>query len=236
MPEAEEPFDDPFESYGDSYVEAVDDVIAFSHQGHEFFTRAKVDHLVELIRRHIGDPAGVRVLDFGCGPGRTDAMLAPSVGEVVGVDVSEALIVRARRDNPDMRFLHYDGERLPFDDDTFDVTFAVCVMHHVPPAQWQAASNEMVRVTKPGGLSVIFEHNPRNPLTRKAVNDCAFDEGVTLLSRRQSTVLQRGSGATPVEGRYILFVPVSQSVSYAVDRALGWLPLGGQYYVASRPA
>ena len=57
----------------------------------------------------------------------------------------------------------------PFGEGAFDVSFAVCVLHHVPPPQRLALVSEMARVTRPGGTVAIFEHNPWNPLTRRAV-------------------------------------------------------------------
>lgn len=226
--------DDPFGAYEHSYGRAVDDVVAFSHQGHEFFTRAKVLRLIDVVTRQLGNPSSQRVLDIGCGPGATDAMLVPHVGHLSGVDVSQAMVDQARRTTPAADYQVYDGAVLPYDDDAFDVTFAICVLHHVEPRHWAAFTAEIGRVTRPGGLSIVFEHNPYNPLTRRAVRECPFDDGVTLLTRRTSMDLCGGAAQKVVESRYMLFVPIDQEISAAADRILGRVPLGGQYYVAAR--
>lgn len=144
------------------------------------------------------------------------------------------MIARASAANPGVDYRTYDGRELPWPDDTFDVTFTICVLHHVPPDQWQGFMSEMARVTRPGGLAVVFEHNPWNPLTRRAVSTCEFDDGVTLLSRRTTQRLARNAGLREVESRYIMFLPFGDAVSDRTDHALGWLPLGGQYLVAAR--
>lgn len=228
---------DRFDRYADhSYACEVESVIPFTHQGHEFFTRAKVNHLLSLVTRRVGAPSEVSVLDVGCGPGVTDAMLVPHVRSVTGVDVSAGMVEAAAAANPEGTYRAYDGTTLPFADDTFDVSFAICVFHHIDPgAPRDRVAAEMARVTRPGGVCVVFEHNPYNPLTRRAVNTCAFDEGVTLLTAGQTARHWGQAGATVTDKRYILFVPVSQRVSAGADRVFAKLPLGGQFYVAARP-
>ena len=48
----------------------------------------------------------------------------------------------ARSQFPAVRYRHFDGLRLPYDDDAFDLTFTVCVMHHVRPEQWPGFAAE----------------------------------------------------------------------------------------------
>lgn len=227
--------DDPFHAYSDGYGDAIDDAIGFSHQGHEFFTRAKVRHLLRLVRAHVGPPADLQVLDLGCGPGVTDRLLSPHLSGLSGTDVSRPLLERATQDNPTVEYRHSDGARLPWPDDHFDVTFTICVLHHVEPSARVAFLQEMARVTRPGGLAVVFEHNPWNPLTRRAVGSCAFDHGVVLLSRPTLRRLAEAAGLEVVSAAWTVFVPFGDRLSDVADRVLGWLPLGGQYVLAMRP-
>jgi SAM-dependent methyltransferase len=232
-----DPNHERFDRYADhTYASEVESVIPFTHQGHEFFTQAKVNHLLSLVARRVVAPSEAAFLDVGCGPGVTDAMLLPHVGSLTGVDVSQGMVDTAAAANPSGTYRAYDGATLPFADDTFDASFAICVFHHIDPgAPRDRVAAEMVRVTRPGGLCVVFEHNPYNPLTRRAVSTCAFDEGVTLLTARETARHWRQARASVTDKRYILFVPVSQRVSGGADRALAKLPLGGQFYVAARP-
>src|SRR5205085_10701942 len=93
---------------------------------------------------------------------------------------------------------------------------------------------EMRRVVRPGGLVAVFEHNPWNPLTRRVVRSCAFDEDVELLRRRELESLLRAAGLQVVRGEYLLFFPWRARLLQAAERTLTGLPLGAQYVVAAR--
>jgi SAM-dependent methyltransferase len=145
------------------------------------------------------------------------------------------MLERARARNPWGEYRDFgDREPIPFADETFDVTFAVCVLHHVPRAQRVALVREMRRVCRPGGLVALFEHNPLNPLTRRAVSGCEFDRDAELLSRRRALGLLRAGGLPRPEGRYIVFFPWESGLLRAIEGRLGWLPLGAQYAVFAR--
>jgi SAM-dependent methyltransferase len=169
----------------------------------------------------------------GCGVGLTDAYLAGRLGDVHGVDTSEDAVQRAAERNPAVRYRTYGGGRLPYDDAAFDLAFAICVTHHVPPPERRQFAAELRRVVRPGGLVALFEHNPLNPLTRLAVSRCAFDEDAVLLRAGEAAELLRGAGLRPAERRYIIFVPSNRPRVRAVESALRRLPAGAQYYVAA---
>lgn len=227
----DEPSKAEFDDYAQRYREAVQDSISFARTDHDVFTAAKAEALLELIQSRIGSPNRLEVLDVGCGPGETDGFLKGEVGRLAGVDVAQRALDVARAENPEVEYRAYEaGSPLPFADGTFDVAFAVCVFHHVPVAERPALVEEMKRVCRPGGLVVLFEHNPYNPLTQRAVHGCEFDAGVELLSRREASGLLRNAGLDPV-GRYILFFTRRSRRLRAMERRLHWLPLGAQYVV-----
>jgi SAM-dependent methyltransferase len=223
-----------FDEYRDTYRDAVERSISFVGAGADFFSEAKADVLLRLVRRHLGDPRDVKALDVGCGPGEMDAWLEPSLGELEGVDVSEGVIEAARIRNPEVVYSTYDGERLPFEAGSFDLVFAVCVLHHVDPARWQPFLQEMARVVRPGGLVAVLEHNPFNPLTRLAVHRCEFDDEAVLLSRGAVVALEQQAGLESAESRYILFLPWRLKWRVKLEDVLRRLPLGAQYMVAGR--
>src|SRR5213079_2165552 len=118
---------------------------------------------VELARRNLGEPGELDVLDVGCGPGETDSFLEDAFRSLHGVDLSAAMIERAAERNPWAEYSSYGrGDQLPYADGSFDLSFAVCVLHHVPPGERPSLVEEIRRVTRPGGLVAIFEHNPWN--------------------------------------------------------------------------
>jgi SAM-dependent methyltransferase len=173
-------------------------------------------------------------LDVGCGPGETDEWLVDELPDLQGVDISEGLLDAARERNPTVGYTRYDGVQLPFAGSTFDLVFAINVVHHVPSKRWRPFVVELSRVLHPGGLLALIEHNPLNPLTRLAVARCEFDDDVVLLRRREAERLQRSAGLRPIPARYITFFPWRSNTLAAVERRLGRVPFGAQYIVAGR--
>jgi ubiquinone/menaquinone biosynthesis C-methylase UbiE len=139
-----------FDRYNESYDDAVNRAISFSGQKVESFTRAKADDLLRTIASHFESPRRLNLLDVGCGIGNYHPLLAPVVGSVSGVDVSGACIAKAKERNPAVSYAAYDGDHLPYPDRQFDVTFCICVLHHVPSERWPQFIGEMHRVTRAG--------------------------------------------------------------------------------------
>ena len=223
-----------FDRHRDGYADRVNEAIAFAGTEHEFYLRAKAERIVELaaeLRLEATDPS---VLDVGCGVGLVDSMLTPHFRNLVGVDVARGLLPQARQNAPDARFAGFDGAHLPFRVGCFDLVFAMCVVHHVAVEDWPQFASELARVTRPGGLVMIFEHNPLNPLTRVVVSRCEFDRNAVLLGRSRLRRLMAGAGLRECESRYILFFPWPGRLWAGLEGALRWLPLGAQHYVAAR--
>jgi SAM-dependent methyltransferase len=185
------------------------------------------------VRRRVGDPARLTALDVGCGVGFTDRFLVDDFSSVIGVDITDGVIARAAAANPKASYRLYDGRTIPLADASVDVAFAINVVHHVPPPSWGEFAAEMARVLRPGGIAALFEHNPLNPLTRRVVNNCVFDEDAVLLRRRRAAGLLQGAGLAPCEDRYIAFLPIRSRLVAPIESALRRLPLGAQYYVSA---
>jgi 2-polyprenyl-3-methyl-5-hydroxy-6-metoxy-1,4-benzoquinol methylase len=222
-----------FDTYSRSYDTAVNASIAFSGLKVDFFTKVKASHIKRIIRERFGSERDVNMLDVGCGVGNYHPYFAQDVASLSGVDVSAACIQTASERNANVSYKVYDGKRLPYDDASFDVVYTICVMHHVPPSQWQAFASELRRVVRPGGLALVFEHNPFNPLTRRAVSTCEFDKDAVLLQARTTARLLRNAGFGSIDSRYILTVPPINSFLDSIDRLFSRIPLGGQYYVSA---
>ena len=223
-----------FDAYADSYRDAVASSISFSGREVDYFARRKAEQLLELTNRIVGDPADLSVLDVGCGIGTTDGFLTPRFCEVHGIDPAAEAVEHAAAANPEAHYQAYSGATLPIASATHDVVFAACVLHHIPVAEQAAFAHELRRVTRPGGLVVVFEHNPLNPLTRLAVSRCEFDEGVELLSRRRTAALLHESKLTRIESAYIVFFPWDRRPLPTIERWMRRVPFGAQYYVAGR--
>jgi SAM-dependent methyltransferase len=97
---------------------------------------------------------GERLLDVGCGAGEFSAIAAGAGAAVIGVEVAEAALARARRAHPDLDFrLAQIDAALPFDDTSFDIVWAGEVIEHVADtARWLS---EVRRVLVPGGRLLL---------------------------------------------------------------------------------
>ena len=92
---------------------------------------------------------GTTVLDVATGPGHIAAAAARRGATVVGVDVAEGMLARARAAHPEVMFRHGDAEALPFDDGSFDAVVAGFLLLHLGRPEQAAA--EFARVLRPGG-------------------------------------------------------------------------------------
>jgi SAM-dependent methyltransferase len=99
-----------------------------------------------------------RVLDLGCGQGDLTAELARISATILGVEVAQAAIERARSRQPELTFelAPIDGD-LPLRDGAFDVVWASEVIEHVADtARWLS---EVRRVLAPGGRLLLTTPN-----------------------------------------------------------------------------
>jgi SAM-dependent methyltransferase len=222
-----------FNETKDNYSSTINQVVGFVGQDLEFFTAVKADLLHRVVQECLPASKRPRILDIGCGHGLIHPLLQDY--DVVGVDVATEVLPLARSANPGVRYVGYDGHTLPFETGSFDIAMAVCVMHHVPPAQWVSFLQEMKRMLSPDGIAVIFEHNPLNPLTRYVVANNEIDADACLLRGSTLQKLLREAGFGQLDTRNILFTPFGARIFRWLDRQLWWCPFGAQYYtVASR--
>jgi SAM-dependent methyltransferase len=98
------------------------------------------------------------VLDVATGPGWTAAEAARRGADVVGVDLSAAMLEEARARYPDIDFRQSAAEELPFDDGSFDVVVSAFGMPHF--ADHAAVFRECHRVLRDGGRLAVASWNP----------------------------------------------------------------------------
>lgn len=223
-----------FDDYVETYRTEIDDSIGFIGQDVDFFIEIKAELLLKIAKKNFGSLDKIEVLDIGSGVGLVDRFLKSEIKQLHGVDVEEGVVEKAKINNPEVDYRLYDGAKLPFEDNTFDLCFAINVMHHVPPDMWENFAQEMNRVLKPGGIAAVFEHNPWNPLTRLAVARCEFDREAVLLNHGKIKKLFKGAGLKIIDDSYIVFFPFRAKLFRSTETALGWLPIGAQHYVTGR--
>lgn len=226
-----------FDAYSKDYSHEINKAISFAGKDHDFFTMVKGRYLSEMLTQEIKSQVPLKVLDVGCGHGLIHPYLKEMTThplEITGIDVASDVIEIAKKDHPQNVYSDYDGKKIPYPDGSFDVTYTICVMHHVPPNEWDNFVSELKRVTKNGGLVVVFEHNPFNPLTLWIVNTCPIDKDAVLLNPSKLKNLMSHSDLKLEAVKSILFTPFKGKLFENFDQMMGWLPLGAQYYVKSR--
>lgn len=238
MPDREPRETDDFDEFASDYGETLDTSLAITGAGRDYFAMNRV----ACVRRLEADARSTpsRLLDLGCGDGRTDEYLAdafPGV-RITGIDVSaESVRVAAGRGIEGAAFAPYDGLHVPAGDAAFDVVFIAGVLHHVPEdADRAALLADVHRVLEPGGRLYVFEQNPRNPATRRIVDRCPFDRNARLLRAEETRRLLEQAGFEDVAVDFILFAPrhpVFKPV-HSIEPALARVPFGAQYLAAAR--
>lgn len=117
----------------------------------------------ELFNEHLHG----RVLDLGCGCGRTTRHIHNMGYDVVGVDIAPLLIESAQSLHPDIKFKVGDATHLEYLDESFDtVVFSFNGLDYLYPLENRLqALNEIRRVLKPGGCFMYSSHE--QPLIKK---------------------------------------------------------------------
>ncbi|HSO98723.1 MAG TPA: methyltransferase domain-containing protein [Solirubrobacteraceae bacterium] len=177
-----------------------------------------------------------QALDVGCGTGALAQRLADAGLTVTGIDPSAGMLDVLRRRTDKVQAVQGSGTELPFADDSFDLALTVAVMHHIAEAADVAKTlAEMVRVIRPGGSVLIWDHNPRNPYwtslmarvpqdtgEERLIGETEILEGLTAAGARITLSTQRGlvPDFTP---------PVALGVAAAIEHAVERRPVLRRY-------
>lgn len=135
----------------------------FTHQTDVFSRAGALKQAATLGAVLEAVPVGpeARWLEVACGAAMVGRALAPQVGSVHGVDLTPAMIERAREEAAaagleNTGFSLGDATMLEFEDGSFDGAVTRFSFHHIPAPQ--RALEEMARVVRPGGHVVVADH------------------------------------------------------------------------------
>jgi SAM-dependent methyltransferase len=222
-----------FDSYTSDYETVLNRALAASGEKLEYFARVRIERLSKILKALKFRPD--KVLDYGCGAGTAtpffQAVMQPS--HLLGVDVSPEAVRVARQ--------KYGGRAVEFalchevePRGQFDVAFCNGVFHHIAPEERRAALGYIYEALRPGGLFALWENNPWNPGTRYIMSRCEFDRGAAVFSHWSARALLRSQGFEVVHSSSYFYFPHWLSWLRAMEPALAYLPLGGQYVVVGR--
>jgi ubiquinone/menaquinone biosynthesis C-methylase UbiE len=177
------------------------------------------------------DPSMV-VLDVACGAAHASEVAAPHVRQVVGIDLTPALLAigaeRLRRAGiANVLLQEGHAAALPFVDASFDVVFCRTALHHFPDPETCIA--EMARVCRPGGRVVLSDMIAPSAQVRDAFDDLHRridpSHARALLEGEIAELLGRAVGPLTYGETVSMKLPIDVMLTDAADReaALGAL-------------
>ena len=114
----------------------------------------------------IAPKPGMKILDIAAGTGSSSRPLVDKGAEVTALDFSHGMIEQGRKQNKNINFVQGDALKLPFEDNSFDVTTISFGLRNT--SNTEKALKEALRVTKDGGRIVVAEFShPVNPIFKK---------------------------------------------------------------------
>ncbi len=224
-----------FDQLADDYHSQHQANVAITGESPEYFSEYKIADLSKYV--HSIRAASGKILDFGSGIGNSVPYFRKYFpdADLSCADVSSRSIEIARGRFPgDEKYILIDDGRLALDSCSQDIVFSACVFHHIPHVEHLHWLSELRRVTRKGGLLAIYEHNPLNPLTLRAVNTCPLDVNAHLIYARQLRKRAICSNWSAARVDYRLFFPALLSGFRPLEQHLGWLGLGAQYRLLAR--
>ena len=114
----------------------------------------------------IAPKPGMKILDIAAGTGSSSRSLVDKGAEVTALDFSQGMIEQGRKQNKNIKFVQGDALKLPFEDNSFEVTTISFGLRNT--SSTEIALKEALRVTKDGGRIVVAEFShPVNPIFKK---------------------------------------------------------------------
>ena len=216
-----------FDEYAESYQKILQKQLSFFDRNEEYFAKYKI----AIIKKYT-NVIPKKILEYGCGVGRNLKYLRQHFkqSEIYATDISKKSIDIAKGDNPTVQFFFLGEDTIV---DKFDLIFIAQVFHHIRPELRHKVMEDISNLLKEGGNIFIFEHNPYNPITRYLVNTCIFDTDAVLLKKKELIKLLIDSNLSINICRYTLFLPSFLKKLRVFESMLGYLPLGGQYFISA---
>jgi hypothetical protein len=215
-----------FDDYADNYRELTSENVKFFSNNDSYFAR----HKIHLIKKYL-EREPKKILEYGAGVGLNMPFLMDCFpkSEIWACDISEKSLQKININYPIVKTFLLGGgiDLIP---SRFDLVFIAGVYHHVEPTIRSAVTAHVVNLMDDQGELFVFEHNPYNPITRRLVDRCSYDEDAVLLKPFELQELLIGAGLYIQKTRYYLYFPPFLKLG-KLENLLSTIPLGGQYFV-----
>ncbi len=156
-----------------------------THDGHGIKTIAERDAWKKMLGRALPG-SGLNILDVGCGTGELSLVLAEMSHNVVGLDLSDKMLARARdkarSSRLNVKFTPGDAESLKFETGKFDAVVSRHVLWTLPHPD--EAMKEWTRVVKAGGTVIAIDGRWRDGSLPGKARRLASELGMLLCERQ----------------------------------------------------
>ena len=236
------PEDDSFAAQFDSFAHDYDSLQKENVKASGYSTSYFAEYKIKEVASHLASiglaEKRINLLNYGCGIGNSERYIRKHLPKSViySVDTSPKSIEYARERHKDLQNIYFSvlgGQKVPFNL-SFDVIFIANVLHHIPRAQHLSTLCMLNQALNPSGHLFLFEHNPLNPVTVRAVKACPFDKGVVLLSPLYARGVLSQARFDRTNLRFTLFFPKALEFLTPAEKYLRRVPLGAQYYFIAR--
>ena len=215
-----------FDELSTEYSHIVKKNVSIIDGKSDYLCRYKVEIASELA------PDSQNILDYGCGIGLSLTHLQKLFPDsnIQGYDPSPKSINIASEQHPNIHVTSNEKELI---ESSYDLIFLSCVIHHIPRHILKPEMTRLIKLLKPKGTILVFEHNPLNPITQVIVATSPIDRDAQLI--RKSSLIKILLELCPdfsINGEYSVFFPDFLKFFRPLERTLfKKLPLGAQYFV-----
>lgn len=149
------------EVFHDDWAERINPDEVLVDESFEASTCPENRHIIS----HLSPLKGKRVLELGCGAGEASVYMAKRGADVVSGDLSEGMLKvalnLAEKHNVVIKTLKFSADRIPEEDESFDIIYAANLLHHV---DIETTLKEARRVLKTGGTFASWDPLAHNPV------------------------------------------------------------------------
>jgi len=186
----------------------------------------------KLINKYFKDTKA-RVLDVGCGYGRTTRPLKEMGFDVIGVDIVPRMIELAKLDDPSINFKLMSATNLEFPNNTFDyVIFSFNGIDFIyPDKEREMALKEIYRVLKPSGIFILSSHNSITLFTNLVSRSFFFNLKTLLRNILNLRIFSNYIAAKHTEGDLVFYnkIPLFQKCIFK-NIGFDFVDILGKYY------
>lgn len=157
-----------------------------------------------------------KIIDLGCGGGRDSVWFLKNGYNYIGVDLSEGMIIEARKRHPGTQFLQQSLYNLDFPKNTFDGFWSACSLLHIPKDRLNVVLGNIKNILKSGAIGFI-SIKQGTKFVKKAWHETGKerffayyeqDEFAKILKNQDFDILQtaiRSPGNSDQDGTFLIF-------------------------------